>query len=386
MQKANSHSDSAVPILDLLTRRETTQAHKLIKKWEGFIREILDPSFGYRTPSELLWAIQDQLAKYAPWAKISSIQRRDPHKRGFRNNFYDHSTRTDITIDEKYIGSYPMLGEDEIYIPLLNSTKYIVIRGIGEKKKELFHTIKHGMGSEFEKSTRLIAQLNEDKLTWAYNRQFLESFWKDHTSESMEKGGKKFVVFGIDLDGFKEINDQLGHDVWDKALITATEVLQKVFWRGIDYVCRVSGDEFVVIIDATDWKGNVLEANISLFTRKIHSELMALWDDWIPKEKTIENPPKIWMTVWVGFMDSKTSLEKAIIDADMDMLRKKPELWGVLRIARKLRNIKNLWLIPVVLHDLKAIPWIQEFPEDDKSRVSTIIDELSQIFARNTQK
>ncbi len=369
-----------------LSHKETIVAHKLIQRWRQFIREILDPNFWYRTTAELVLTLQNQLIKYAPGAKISSIQRRDPHKKGSNTNFYDPFTRIDIIIDEKYIGLYPILGEDEIYIPILPGIKYLVIRDIGEKKKELFHTVRNNMAWEFEKSSKLIAQLNEDKLTWAYNRQFLEAFWQEHTTESMEKDEKKFVVLGIDLDGFKEINDRLGHDVWDKALIVATEILQKVFWRGIDYVCRVSGDEFVVIIDATEWDDRVKDINISLLMGKIQSELQTTWSYWIPKEKMVENPPKIWMTVWVGFMDSKTSLEKAIIDADMDMLRKKPELWGVLRIARKLKDIKDLWLIPIVLDDLKSIPWIQNFPESDKSRVSEIIGELSEIFTRNTKK
>lgn len=202
----------------------------------------------------------------------------------------------------------------------------------------------------------------------------------------MKKSGKKFITLGIDLDGFKEINDRLGHDVWDKALIVATEILQKVFWRGIDYVCRVSGDEFVVIIDATMWEESAIDTNITTLSGKIKEWLRSKGNTWIPREKMIENPPKIGMSIWVGFMNSEISLEKAVIDADMDMLRKKPELWGVLRIARKLKDIKDLWLIPIVLDDLKNIPWIQEFPEDDKSRVSEIIDELSQIFERNSKK
>lgn len=279
-----------------------------------------------------------------------------------------------------------MLGEDEIYIPIFNGAKYLVVSNIGAKKKELFHTLKSGIVWEFEKSSRLIAQLNEDQLTWAYNRQFLEAFWKEHTSQNMKKSGKKFITLGIDLDGFKEINDRLGHDVWDKALIVATEILQKVFWRGIDYVCRVSGDEFVVIIDATMWEESAIDTNITTLSGKIKEWLRSKGNTWIPREKMIENPPKIGMSIWVGFMNSEISLEKAVIDADMDMLRKKPELWGVLRIARKLKDIKDLWLIPIVLDDLKNIPWIQEFPEDDKSRVSEIIDELSQIFERNSKK
>ena len=68
------------------------------------------------------------------------------------------------------------------------------------------------------------------------------------------------------------------------------------------------------------------------------------------------------------------------------MLREKPELGGVLRIARKLKEIKNLALIPLVLKEMKEIPGIETFVEGDRDRVLEIVDELSTIFERNTTR
>ena len=51
----------------------------------------------------------------------------------------------------------------------------------------------------------------------------------------------------MDIDLFKGINDNYGHDVGDKVLVRVAHVLQESF-RGADRVCRIGGDEFAVIM------------------------------------------------------------------------------------------------------------------------------------------
>ncbi len=58
------------------------------------------------------------------------------------------------------------------------------------------------------------------------------------------------LVF-LDLNGFKQINDQFGHDEGDKALVTFAELIKNKL-RGSDLVARLGGDEFVILLtDAT---------------------------------------------------------------------------------------------------------------------------------------
>ena len=57
----------------------------------------------------------------------------------------------------------------------------------------------------------------------------------------------KFINL-IDLDGFKTINDELGHAVGDQRLLLAANSIQNIL-REIDIVTRFGGDEFVVILE-----------------------------------------------------------------------------------------------------------------------------------------
>lgn len=66
-----------------------------------------------------------------------------------------------------------------------------------------------------------------------------------HTAESEAVMTQVAVAF-VDLDGFKQVNDTLGHDAGDKVICIAAELLQSYFARGTDILCRPGGDEFIV--------------------------------------------------------------------------------------------------------------------------------------------
>lgn len=83
----------------------------------------------------------------------------------------------------------------------------------------------------------------KDPLTGAYNRLFLQR----HGPGLQEEFGDSFALIYVDLDGFKNVNDQYGHDYGDTVLqLTVQRLKQRV--RNGDFVVRVGGDEFVVIL------------------------------------------------------------------------------------------------------------------------------------------
>ena len=84
-------------------------------------------------------------------------------------------------------------------------------------------------------------QAATDGLTGIYNRASLDQKLKDLLNRS-----QSFVLAMFDIDNFKQINDQLGHQVGDQVIIATAKALRETT-RSNDYVARYGGEEFVVI-------------------------------------------------------------------------------------------------------------------------------------------
>jgi diguanylate cyclase (GGDEF)-like protein len=93
-------------------------------------------------------------------------------------------------------------------------------------------------------------QARHDQLTGLANRlQFGERITEATSRDADE--GTPFALFYIDLDRFKPVNDEFGHEVGDKLLRAVAERLQNCGRPG-DTVARLGGDEFAVIVEAID--------------------------------------------------------------------------------------------------------------------------------------
>ncbi len=90
-------------------------------------------------------------------------------------------------------------------------------------------------------------QSNEDALTGLPNRQWVQAHIPQAINNAAANNAMLAVLF-IDLDGFKTINDTMGHEAGDEVLRNASRRL-KVAVRPHDRVARLGGDEFVVILE-----------------------------------------------------------------------------------------------------------------------------------------
>lgn len=119
-------------------------------------------------------------------------------------------------------------------------------------------------------------QLHTDYLTGLHNRRQLDYY----LDELIRDKDRDRVIAGImlDIDSFKQINDELGHAAGDCALLDASHILRISFSKN-DLVCRYGGDEFVIILERKSVRE--IEAAIARFRHNVR--------DFARKEKRLYN-------------------------------------------------------------------------------------------------
>jgi diguanylate cyclase (GGDEF)-like protein len=119
--------------------------------------------------------------------------------------------------------------------------------------------------AEAELRIALEDQATHDLLTGLPNRRFAFA-WLPYALSSAKRDHKKLAVLFVDLDDFKEINDELGHEAGDLVLKTVAERFLNTI-RGSDVLVRHGGDEFLVLVQAAESR----EELATLSTRLIAS-------------------------------------------------------------------------------------------------------------------
>ncbi len=104
-----------------------------------------------------------------------------------------------------------------------------------------------------EKNRELEHLAVTDRLTGLYNRLRLDQILEAEIARSERYDGKLALVM-IDLDKFKSVNDEHGHQVGDKVLSTLADILA-TNTRDVDAVGRWGGEEFLIIASNTDLAG-----------------------------------------------------------------------------------------------------------------------------------
>ncbi len=146
---------------------------------------------------------------------------------------------------------------------------------VSARNRELKH-LNESLEAKVAARTRELSEANlqleelslTDVLTGLPNRRHamrrLSTLW----DEALQNNSP-LVCMMIDADHFKEVNDTYGHDAGDAVLIALARSLQHSL-RNDDVVCRLGGDEFLIICPNTDKEGGL---HIAELTRKTISEL-----------------------------------------------------------------------------------------------------------------
>lgn len=104
--------------------------------------------------------------------------------------------------------------------------------------------------SNYHKKQKLEELVYHDELTGLENRRCLDT-WFDREVARCKRAGEYFSLFVLDVDHFKSINDNFGHDVGDLALKAIAQTLQEYFQRPTDHVVRYGGEEFLICASGT---------------------------------------------------------------------------------------------------------------------------------------
>ena len=125
-----------------------------------------------------------------------------------------------------------------------------------------------------------------DKLTGiknntAYLKEVVE------IKEKYPQGAKGFTIFVADVNGLKVINDTYGHEYGNELLISAAEVLRRVF--GEDEVYRIGGDEFAAICrnlstQECKQRQSALEEELKQFDGRVRPAIAMGYSDWKERE------------------------------------------------------------------------------------------------------
>lgn len=108
------------------------------------------------------------------------------------------------------------------------------------KRKDEFVTLAESINNLMNRD-KAIRDANEDPLTGLANRRYIMQRLDTYIDQKVP-----LAVMFIDLDGFKPINDEYGHDAGDEALKIVAERMTACT-RESDIVSRIGGDEFIIL-------------------------------------------------------------------------------------------------------------------------------------------
>ncbi len=119
------------------------------------------------------------------------------------------------------------------------------------------NAILHKVITEYTDEIKVEAQ--KDSLTGLWDRKYTESAVNEH----IERDNGSGVMYMLDMDNFKQVNDRFGHIKGDDVLVKFAEIISENSDEN-DILCRIGGDEFIIFS-----KGNISDINPKAKAEKI---------------------------------------------------------------------------------------------------------------------
>lgn len=153
-----------------------------------------------------------------------------------------------------------------------------------------------------ESREKLRHEASHDALTGLFNRGAYDLWMKSADT-------KHIALILIDVDYFKSVNDTYGHAIGDRVLKRVADILKNSF-RSVDIICRVGGDEFVVIM-----------TRVNSSMRQLVYNKIARANDLLQHPK--DDLPPVSISVGVAFSDRENPVGDIFKDADTALYRVK---------------------------------------------------------------
>jgi diguanylate cyclase len=146
-----------------------------------------------------------------------------------------------------------------------------------------------------------------DPLTGAFNRRGFDDIFQRELARSL-RGGVGLALALIDLDDFKKLNDTLGHQVGDQALVHLVNVLRGAM-RPSDVLCRFGGEEFVILLPDTSLAE--AEAAVSRFRHEFATQTLPGHDYFLSfSAGVVTQTPAETLDALIGRADTATYAAK----------------------------------------------------------------------------
>jgi len=208
----------------------------------------------------------------------------------------------DITDDYKFIYDL-IIKVSTIVLILIVLMVIYYFKFLQKKENEL---------NEVYSEIKRIATL--DALTDLYNkRYYLENAPKQVQKASRYNRYISFIL--IDVDNFKNYNDNYGHLLGDKILSKLATTMQSIFQRSIDCCYRVGGEEFLIITESND------QSNALLMAEKLQNTINSMAIEHLFNENF--NILTVSIGVCTQLATKKTSIEKLYDNSDKALYKSK---------------------------------------------------------------